>query len=139
MIGVNLYIAGLSLRSAERLMNHHFAVGQRLTLSLGARRQQEGGHAGGHTNTDGGYIAANELHCIVNRHAGGNRPAGAVDIQVDILIRILSFQINQLSDNKGGCHIVDFIGQHNDTVVQQTGKNVIAAFSPAGLFHYIRD
>lgn len=73
MIGVNLYIAGLSLRSAERLMNHHFAVGSALRFPLAPGRQQEGGHAGGHTNTDGGYIAANELHCIVNRHAGGNR------------------------------------------------------------------
>ena len=34
----------------------------------------------------------NVLHRIIDRHAGGHRTAGAVDIYVYILIRIFCFQ-----------------------------------------------
>src|SRR3546814_3513623 len=38
---LNLDIAGLALRTARGLMDHHARVRQRETLALGARRQRE--------------------------------------------------------------------------------------------------
>ena len=61
------------------------AVRQCKTLALCSAGKQECAHAGCHTDTDGGYITLDVVHCIIDRQACRYRTARAVDIQMDIL------------------------------------------------------
>ena len=76
MLGVDVDIRRLALGAAAGLMDHDVAVGQCKALALGARRQQEGAHAGRHPHANGGDIAANVLHRIVNRQPEVTEPPG---------------------------------------------------------------
>ena len=68
--------------------------------------------------TDAGraYVAFNIVHRIIDRHTGRYGTARAVDIKVDVLIRILGFQEQELSHNKARAHIVYFLTEENNTV-----------------------
>ena len=120
-------------------MDHDLSVGQRKTLALGAAGQQERAHGGCHAHADGGDIALDIPHGIVDGHARTDGAAGAVDIQADILIRVLPFQIQQLCHNKAGRGIVDILAQHDDAVIQQTGEDIVGTLAVCRLFHNIRN
>ena len=118
-------------------MDHDLRVGQRHALALGPRSQQEGAHAGRHTNADGGDITLDVLHGVINGHSRRNRPAGAVDVELNVLVRVLGLQVQQLGHHEAGGGVVDLLGQEDDPVVEQTGEDVIGPLSPVGLFDYI--
>ena len=99
-------------------MNHDLRVGQRHPLALGPCGQKESTHAGSHADADGGDIALDVLHGVINGHSRRDRTAWAVDIELDILIRVLRLQIQQLGHHKAGCGIVDLLGQEDDPVVE---------------------
>ena len=46
------------------------------------------------------------MHSIINCHAVRHRAAGTVDIQLDILIRVLGLQIQELSHDQAGEKLV---------------------------------
>ena len=58
---------------------------------------------------------------------------------MDVLIRILPFQVDELRDDQGSGDVVDLIGQHDNAVVEQAGEYIVAAFAAAGLFNNIRN
>ncbi len=105
--GANFDVAGLPFGSAERLMDHHFAVRQSETLAFGSGCQQERAHRCSHADANGRDVRLDILHRIVDRHPCGNRTARTVDVQVDVLLRIFSSQEQQLRDNRIGYGIVD--------------------------------
>ena len=136
---MDLDVRSLPLKALhQRLVNHDFRIGQRQTLALRAAGQQERTHGGCHAHTNGGHIALDVFHRVVNGHTGRNGTTGAVDIQADVLVRILAFQIQQLGYHQAGGAVVYFVAQHNDAIVQQTGKNVIGTLTASGLFHHVR-
>ena len=105
---LNFDIACLALRATERLMNHDFGIGKSVSLATRTAREQERAHRRRHTDTNGGYVAFDIIHRVVNRHTRGYRTPGGVDIQTDIFRRVLTFQIDKLR-NDGICHrVVDF-------------------------------
>ena len=69
----------------------------------------------------------------------GHAAAGAVDVHLDVLIGILRLQIQQLRHDQAGGGIVHFFTQEYDTVVEQTGKNVVGPLAAVGLLHNIGD
>ena len=75
-------------------------------------------------SADGGNIEPDIVHGVVNRHAGGDGTAGAVDIQMDVLIWILAFQIQKLRNHQAGRSGIHFIGQHNNTCLLYTSRCV---------------
>ena len=89
-LGLYADIRGLPLRAAADLMDHDFGVRQRFSFALRAGSQQEGPHGGGKTHADGRHIALKILHGIVYRQARADRAAGAVDVEIDILIGIVA-------------------------------------------------
>jgi len=89
-------------------VDHHLGIGQGDTLALGAAGQQERTHAGSHADADGGYITLDVLHGVIDRHTGRYAAAGAVDIHLDILVRILRLQIQQLGHDQTGGGIIHF-------------------------------
>ena len=118
-------------------MDHDLGIGQRHTLALGAGAQQKRAHRSRQTDADGRDIALNVLHGVVDGHTCGDAAAGAVDIELNVLIRILGFQVKQLGNHQACGGVVHFFGQEHDAVVQQTGENVIAALAAAGLLNNI--
>ena len=134
---VNCHVRDLPLGTGGGLMNHDLRIGQRHTLALCTRAEQECSHACCHTHTDCSHITLDVLHSVINRHPCGDTAAGAVDIKLNILVRILGLQVQKLRNNQAGGGIIDFFRQENNAVIQQAGKNVLAAFSPAGLLNTI--
>ena len=119
-------------------MDHDLRIRQGQTLALGAGREQERAHRCSQTDTNGGNIRLNVLHGVIDGEACGHAAAGAVDIKLDVLIGILCFEIQQLRhDQAGGC-IIDLLGQHDDAVIEQAGKNVVRALPAGGLLDNVR-
>ena len=120
-------------------MDHDLRVGQRDALALRAAGEQERAHARRHADADGGNVALDILHGVIDRHAVGDAAAGAVDVELDVLIGILRLQIEHLGDDQAGCGGVDLLAEENDAVVEQAGENVIGPLAAAGLLDNIRD
>ena len=72
-------------------------------------------------------------------HTGTDGTAGAVDIQADVLIRVLPFQIQQLRHHKACGGIVDILAQHDDAIVQQTRENIVRTLSVRRLLDNVRN
>ena len=121
--------------AAAGLMDHDLCIGQSISLALCAACQKKCAHACRHADTDGGYIRLDILHGIINCHACRYRTAGAVDVEVDVLIGILRRQKQQLCHNQTCGYIVDLFPQKNDSVLQQSGINIIRTFATVGLFY----
>ncbi|CDN42670.1 hypothetical protein BN871_BS_00270 [Paenibacillus sp. P22] len=138
-VRVDLDVRGLASNAAQRLMDHDLAVGKREALALGSCGQQQGPHAGGHAYADRGNIRLDELHCIINTHAGRDRTAGRVDVQVDILLRIVSRKEEQLGDDGIGDVIVDGAAKKDNPVLEETGIDIVRSFTAVCLFDYDRD
>ena len=60
--------------------------------------------------------------------------ARAVDVHLDIAIRIFLSQIQQLRDDQVRNGVVDRGAQEHDTVLEQQRKDVVAPFAAARLF-----
>lgn len=108
-------------------------------LTLGAGGQQEGAHGRSHAHADGRHVALDVLHSIVDGHAVRHGAAGAVDIKLNILIRVLGLQIQHLGHYQTGGGGVDLLAQENNPVIQQTGENVVGPLAAVGLLYNIRD
>ena len=119
-------------------MDQDLGVRQGKALALGAAGQQERAHRGRHSDADGGDIALDVVHRVVDGHAVGDGAAGAVDIEVDVLLGVLTLEVEQLCHDHAGGGGVDILAQHNDAVVQQAGEDVIAALTARSLFDNIR-
>ena len=98
-------------------MNHDFRIGKSEALAPRAARQQERAHRRRQADTDGGNVAFDVIHRIVYRHSRRHRPARRIDIQIDILSRLLAFEINELRDDGVRHRVVDFAAQKNDSVL----------------------
>ena len=94
-------------------------------------------HAGGHADADGGHVALDVLHGVVDGHAVGHGAAGAVDVEMDVLVGVLGLQIQQLGHHQAGRGGVDLLPQEDNAVVQQAGEDVVRALAAVGLLHYI--
>ena len=139
MLHIDLHIRDLALGTGGGLVDHDLRVGQRDALSLGTAGQQERTHAGGHADADGGHVALNVLHGVINGHTGGHAAAGAVDIHLNILVGVLRLEIEKLCHDEAGCGIIHLFAQEYDTVVEQAGENVIGTLTAVGLLHNVRD
>ena len=66
-------------------------------------------------------------------------PPGAVDIQADILVRVLPFQVQQLRHHKACGGVVDILAQNDDAVIQQTGEDIIGTLTMCRLLDNVRN
>ena len=129
----------LALGAGGGLMDHDLRVGQGDALALGAGAQQERAHTGSHADADGGHVALDILHGVIDGHAVRHGAAGAVDIQLDVLVGVLGLQIQQLGHHQGRGGGVDLLAQKDDPVIQQPGEDVIGPLAAVGLLDDIGD
>jgi hypothetical protein len=57
---------------------------------------------------------------------------------VDILSRILGLQEQKLSHYQAGCGLIDLFSKKYNSLLQQTGIDIIIPLSSAGLFNDVR-
>ena len=100
-------------------MQQNPGVGGDVALPLRSRRQEELPHGGGHPHADGHDVGLDELHRVVDRHARRDRAAGRVDVQVDVLLRILGGQQQQLSADDIRVLIAHLVAEPDDALLQE--------------------
>src|SRR5262249_17853709 len=93
---LDLDVAGLALEAARGLVDHNVRVRQAEAPALGAGGEQQGAHRGGLANAYGRDRRADVLHGVVDRQPGGDDPAWRVDVEGDILARVLRFEEQEL-------------------------------------------
>src|SRR5213596_772427 len=129
-------VGGLALHAAERLMDHDAGVREREALALAPRREQPGGHAGRLPDAQGGHLGLDVLHGVVDREAGGHRAPRRVDVHVDVLLRILGLEEEELGDDQVGEVVADRGAQDHDPVAQQARVDVVGPLPAAGLLYH---
>src|SRR5206468_11629822 len=75
----------------------------------------------------------NELHRVVDREPVVDRAARRVDVDGDVLVRVLGLQVQQLGDDQVRDLIVDRGAEKDYSLVQQTRVDVERALASRGL------
>ena len=114
-------------------------MGERKPLALGPGRQQDRRHRRRLADAVGLHIRLDELHRVVDRYPCRNRPARAVDVEQDVLVRILGFQEQHLRDHEIGDRVVNRRADEDDAVLQQAREDVVRALTAVRLFDDHRD
>ncbi len=96
LLGLDGDVRGAARHAAQRLVHQDAGVRQRVALALGPRGEQELTHRGGHAHRVGRDVARREHHGVVDRHAGADRAARGVDVEVDVLGGVLGGQQKDL-------------------------------------------
>ena len=124
LFGVDEDVGRGPLHAGEGLVDHDPAVGQGVTASFGAGGEQERAHAGTLADAIGGDVAGDELHRVVDRHAGGDAAAGAIDVEVDVGLRVLLGEDEELGHDDVGDLVVDGRSEDHDPVLEQARVDV---------------
>src|SRR5262249_37704988 len=96
---LNVNIGCCALKSSANLVNHDPGVLQDIPLAGRSAGKEDSTHASGLANADGGHIGLNNLHSVVDSQPSTNRATGAVNVEIDIFIRVFLLQEEQLGDN----------------------------------------
>ena len=73
-------------------MDHDTGMGQGKPFALGSGCQEDGGHRGCHADANGRNIGTDVLHGVINGQSSTHTAARAIDVEMDILIRIFRFE-----------------------------------------------
>jgi hypothetical protein len=139
LAGLDLDVGRLAAGTTGRLVDQDGRVGQGVALALGAGGQDGRGGRGGHAHADGGHVRLDVLHGVVDRQQVGDRPAGRVDIERDVLVGVLALQVQQLRHHQVRDGVVDRRAKEDDPVLEQAREDVERALAPAGLLDDDRD
>lgn len=113
-------------------MDQDLGVREGETLARGARAEQELAHRGGEAHRDRHHVVLDELHGVVDRHAGRDRAAGAVDVEVDVLVGVRSGKEQQLCGDLVSDVVVDRLAEEDDPLVEQPVVDLVAEATTDG-------
>ena len=133
--GVDLHIGRLALKAAQGLVDHHAGVGQAETLAFGAPGEQHGAHAGRLADADGAHLGADELHGVVNGQARAHDAAGRVDVQGDVLVRVLGLEEQHLGDDDVRHVVIDRPDDEDDPFLEEAGVDVLSPLAARSLLY----
>src|SRR5437588_6658158 len=140
LAGMNLDVRGLRpSHPATGLVEHDLAMGQREPLALRPADQDQRRSAGGHAGAQGADGRMDVTHGVVDRESCRERAARAVDVNADLLVRVLAVEKEQLRDHEVGDVIIDLAAQKNDAVAQQPGVDVVGALTARGALDDVGD
>src|SRR5688500_4560190 len=136
---MDLDVGGLAMEAAERLVDHDARMRQRKALALGASRQQHRAHRGRLPHADRADVGLDELHRVVDRKAGRHCAARRVDVQVDVLVRVLGLEQHAMGDEEFR-HVIRALADDEDhALLEQPRVDVVGALAAGGLFDHHRD
>ena len=126
----------VNVTADERVMDHDATV--RKHFSPSARDKDQCRHACGHAQADGGDGAGERLHDVVERKAGLDLAARAVDEHLDGSDGVGALQVEQVPDEDGGRLGVDGAAELQLAVGKHLVTHVEAADALAGLLQDLR-
>src|ERR1700710_635413 len=124
---LDLDIGRLALSTAGRLVNHDPRIGQGEPFAGRTGCQQQAAHRGRLPDTYGAHRRPDVLHGVVDRETGGHDAAWAIDIERNILGRVLALQEQQLGADQGAHLVEDLAGQEDDPLLEEPGVDVVRA------------
>ena len=77
-----------------------------------------------------------ELHGVVDRHAGGDDAAGRVDVHGDLFLRVLGLEEEKLRRDQRGDVVLDRAGDEDDALLEQARIDVVGALAAVGLLDH---
>src|SRR5512133_2732805 len=137
--GLDLDVDRLPLGPAGRLVDEDAGVGQAEALAGGSGGQQHGRGRGGLAHAGGGHVRLHVLHGVVDGQQGRDRPAGRVDVELDVLLGVLALQVEELGHDQVGHVVVDRGAEEDDPLVQQPRVDVEGPLAAVGLLDDDRD
>src|SRR5581483_5786230 len=123
----------LPLHPAERLMDHDPRVRQREALPLRAGCQKPRRHARRLPHAERRDLRLDVLHGVVDREAGGHRAARRIDVHVDVLLRVLGLEEEQLRDHQVREVITDRRTEDDDAIAKKPRVDVVGTLSASRL------
>src|SRR5450432_3198487 len=138
-LGVDVDVRRLAREAAQRLVDEDTRVRQRVALALRARREEEGAHRGRLAHAERRDVGPHVLHGVVDRHARRHHAARRVDVQHDVLVRVLTLEEQELRDDDVRDLIVDARAEEDDAVLEEAREDVPAALAPVSLLDDRRD
>ena len=138
-LGVDLHVRRLALEAAEGLVDHHARMRQAVALAGRAAREQDRAHAGRLADADGAHVGPDELHGVVDREPGAHDPARGIDVDRDVLLRVLGLQEEHLRDHDVGHVIVDRADDEDQALLEEARIDVISPLAAGGLLDDDRD
>ena len=126
-----LDIGGGAASATGNLVNHHVGVRQAKAFALGAGSEKHGTHRGTNADAISVHVASHELHRVVDRKTCGDRAARGVDVNVDVLFRVLHLQEKKLGDHGVGNEVIDACTDKNDAVLEQARVDIERALTAA--------
>ena len=139
LLGLQLDVAGLALDTAPGLVQQDAGVRQREALALGPGRQQHRGGRGGLAEAEGGDVGLDELERVVDGEQRRDLAAGRVDVEVDVLVRLLGLEEEHLGADQVGHGVVDRRAEEDDALTQQPRVEVVGALAAVGRLDHGRD
>jgi len=73
------------------------------------------------------------------RESRGDRAARRVDVEVDVLVRVLGLEEQHLRDDQVGGRVVDRPDDEDDAFLEQARVDVVRAFAASALLDHHRD
>jgi hypothetical protein len=105
-------------------VDHDPAVRQRIALAGGAGREEHRPHRRRLADADRRYRGAQVLDRVVDREPGRDDPARRVDVELDVLLRVLGLEEQQLGDDQVRDVVLDRVAQEDDAVLQEPRVDV---------------
>ena len=118
LLRVDRDVARLPVVPARDLMHHDPTVRQHVPFPRRAAAEEQAAHGGRLAEADGADGAADVLHRVVDGEAGGDGPAGTVDVEVDGFLGVFGFEEEELGDDAGRGGFFHFAVQADDAFFQ---------------------
>src|SRR5829696_321767 len=139
LLGMDLDVGRLAGETAGDLVDQDLRVRQRHALALGAAGEQQRTHRHRDADADGLHAGLDELHRVVDREARVDRAPRRVDVDGDVLVRVLGLEVDQLRDDQ----VRDVLGnrraEEDDPLVEQTRVDVEGALAARRLLDHHGD
>src|ERR1041384_744665 len=115
-------------------MNENARIRKRESFAVSAGCKQQRSHRSTLSDADRRHVGPDELHRVVDSHAGSDRATRAVYVEGYVAVRVFSFEKQKLSYHKIGDGVVDRSADEDDVVFQQSRIDIEGAFSTRSLF-----
>src|SRR5579883_2581735 len=121
---LDLDVGRLTLEAGRDLVDQDLRVRQRQPLPLRPAGEEQRTHAHRDPDADRLHVRLDELHRVVDREAGVHRAPGRVDVERDVLVRVLRLQVQKLRDDQVRDLVIDRSAQENNPLVEQPAVDV---------------
>src|SRR5581483_1314386 len=133
LASLDLDVGALALETAGHLVDQDLGIRQRRPFSLRARCEKLRAHRHGDADARRRDVRLDELHRVVDGEAGVDVAAGRVDVEVDVLVRVLGLEMDHLGDDEVRDLVVDRGAEEDDPHVEQPRVDVEEALAARGL------